>query len=145
VVTLGFDVYKFSDSASAKSAYDLQINQMKDRAGYEEVNILGSYGAYFNYGIDQREAESWGISGNIVFRVTVYSESITESPKDDLVTYTNLERGIITANDTINPTPTPTVPEFPVLILLTLFISMILFALMIRKRNTGNIRSTLAK
>jgi hypothetical protein len=122
-MSVEFYAYLFSNTSNAEAYYNRTVNQTKSNGGYIEVSISHCFAVVYNYGT-QEIGISWGIFNNLVFQVAVYTANIVEDPTDRLVTFTSLERTRII--EKINPN---SVPEFPSIIVLPLFILATLIVL----------------
>ena len=107
-----FYVYRFSDTVSAKAFYDSQVNPIKAKGGYEEVAIPQVFAEYVHIDYYEKYGISWGTQENIVFNVYTFSDSL-EDPKENLITFTNLERTIVEQqlNSKLPPEPDSTSPD----------------------------------
>jgi hypothetical protein len=127
-MSVEFYVYLFSNVSSAEAYCYTEINQTKSQGGYTEVSISGTFAVVYDYGT-QEIGVSWGVIGNVVFKVAVYTANIVEDPTDQLVSFTVLERTRI-----LEKAAPSTIPEFPSVIVLLSFIIATSIAVKIGKR-----------
>ena len=145
-MSVEFYVYLFSNVSSAQVYCDREINQTKSNVGYTEVPISDAFAAVYEVVIDYGTQEigvSWGVIGNVVFKVAVYTGKIVGAPTDQLVKFTVLERTRILAlsvstgapSSSTPDSPAGTIPEFPSFIIFPLLIvATLLVAVIISRR-----------
>lgn len=122
-----FYAYLFSDVNSAEAYCNREIDNVKSVVGLTEVLLVGAFGAVYEYG-GMETGVSWGIVSNVVFKVAVFAY-IGEDPTDRLVSFTSLERTRI-----LDKGASPSVPEFPSLIMIPFFALATLLAIKFGKK-----------
>lgn len=127
-MSVEFYVYLFSNVSNAEAYCDRMINQTKSNGGYTEVSVSDAFAVVYNY-VTQETGISYGVIGNVVFKVAVYTANIVEDPTDRLVSFTSLEHTRILEKSGLN-----TVAEFSSLIILPVFILATLAVVKIGKR-----------
>lgn len=154
-MSVEFYVYRFLNVSSAEAYLNKMMNQTKSEGGYTEVSISVAFAVVYDYDT-QEIGFSWGVIGNIVFKVVVYTDHIVEDPTDTLVSFTLLEHERIlemafwessglsdeeeapsnpTNPQIPNPQPPEIIPEFPsVLALLIPMIFVTLIAIIMKKK-----------
>jgi len=139
-LSVEFYVYLFSNVSSAEAYCDREINQTKSNAGYTEVPIPDAFAAVYEVMIEigiQEIGVSWGVIGNVVFKVAVYTGKIVGAPTDQLISFTVLERSRILEKTNA----TGSIPEFPSFIVLPSFmVATLLAAVIIRRRKQSTCR-----
>jgi hypothetical protein len=134
-MSVEFYVYLFSNVSNAEAYCNKEINQAKLNGGYAEVPISDAFAVVYNYGT-QEIGVSWGVISNVVFKVAVYTANIVEDPTDRLVSFTFLEQARILEKSGTQGS----VPEFPSLIIIPLFMLAMLIAVKIGGRTHADKR-----
>ncbi len=130
-MSVEFYVYLFSNVSSAEAYCNTEINRIRSEGGYAEVSIPGTFAVVYDF-VTQEIGVSWGVIGNLVFKVAVYTANIVEDPTDQLISFTVLERTRI-LEKTTGPT---TIPEFSSVIILLSFIIATLIAVKIGQKGS---------
>jgi hypothetical protein len=125
-MSVEFYVYRFSNASSAEAYCSKEINEIKSEGEYSEVHISGAFAVVYDYGT-QEIGVSWGVIHNIVFKVGVYTGQIVEDPTEELVSFTIYERELLSEVGVI-------IPEFPSFIILPLFITATVLAIIFSRR-----------
>ena len=128
-MSVEFYVYMFSNISSAEAYCNKEVNLTKSNGGYTEVPIPNVFAVVYNYGT-QEIGTSWGIAYNVVFKVSVITANIVEDPTERLVMFTDLERTRILDKSGLSDS----VPEFPSLIIVPLFLLATLITVKIKMK-----------
>ena len=128
-MSVEFYVYLFSNISNAETYCNKEVNLTKSNGGYTEVPIPNVFAVVYNYGT-QEIGTSWGIAYNVVFKVSVITANIVEDPTERLVMFTDLERTRILDKSGLSDS----VPEFPSLIIVPLFLLATLITVKIKMK-----------
>lgn len=128
-MSVEFYVYLFSNVSSAEAYCNTEINKIRSEGGYAEVLIPGTFAVVYDF-VTQEIGVSWGVIGNLVFKVAVYTANIVEDPTDQLTSFTVLQRTRI-LEKTTGP---DTIPEFSSVFFLLYLIIATLIAVKICRR-----------
>lgn len=128
--SIEFYVYLFSNVNTAETYCSKQIGKIRAESGKIEIPIPDTFAVTYEftdeYGIHEIGV-SWSTIDNVVFKVEVYANQGVDTT-DRLVSFTSLERSRILEKSNLS-----SVPEFPSLIIVPLFMLTTLIAIKIEK------------
>ncbi len=129
-----FYVYLFSNTSNADAYCSKEIDKIKSQANKTEVITVAAFAVIYelmDVYVTWEIGVSWGTVSNVVFKVEVYADK-GQDPTDRLISFTSLEYTRILEKSNLS-----SLPEFPSLIIIPVFMLATLLAIKTSRRISG--------